>query len=269
MKIISNKKKLKKFILNEKNLGFVPTMGALHMGHISLIKKSISECKKTIVTIFINKGQFNNQNDYKKYPRKITSDIKILKKINPDYLYIPTNKEIYPNNINKKIKVHSFGKKLCGKHRPGHFKSVVDVIDRFIKIIYPKKIFLGNKDMQQLKLLEHYINQNYPKIKIIGCKTIREKSGLALSSRNFLLNKHNKLVASNVYKYLHKNKKNIIRGRIKLKTVRKTFIKFGIKKIDYIKIININSIIKPYKKRKNIKIFIAFFLGKIRLIDNV
>ena len=134
MKIFSNKNELIKFIDNEKNLGFVPTMGAFHLGHLSLFKKSIAQCNKTLVSIYINKPQFNKSNDYKKYPRTLKSDIQILKRLKIDYLYLPTNKQMYPKGIDKKIKINLFGKKLCGKFRPGHFNAVVDVINRFIKI---------------------------------------------------------------------------------------------------------------------------------------
>ena len=153
MKIFLNKKDLIKFIHNEKNLGFVPTMGAIHVGHISLIKRSKAECNKTIVSIFVNKPQFNRRSDYKNYPRRLNRDILSLKKHKIDYLYLPKSNEIYPSGINKNIKINPFERKLCGKFRPGHFKSVVDVIDRFTKIIKPKKIFLGEKDMQQLKII--------------------------------------------------------------------------------------------------------------------
>ena len=135
MKIISHKNKLIKLIYNEKNLGFVPTMGGIHLGHISLIKRSIRECKKTIVSIFINKPQFNKKSDFIRYPRTLKKDISKLKKLKIHLLYLPSVKEIYPNGPNKSIKISSLEKKLCGKNRPGHFKAVVDVIDRFIKII--------------------------------------------------------------------------------------------------------------------------------------
>ena len=161
MKIISNKNKLIKFVHTEKNLGFVPTMGAIHLGHISLVKKCISQCDKTVVSIFVNKPQFNRKNDYLKYTIILKTDIATLKKLKIDYLYLPTAKQIYPKGPNKKIKINSLGKMLCGKFRPGHFVAVVDVIDRFIKKINPKKIYFGEKDMQQLKIIEHFVKKNY------------------------------------------------------------------------------------------------------------
>ena len=128
MKIISNKSKLIKFTHYEKNLGLVPTMGAIHQGHISLIEKCISQCEKTIVSIFINKPQFNKKSDFQKYPRLLKKDISILKKFKVDYLYLPSVNQIYPNGSNKNIKISSFRKKLCGKFRKGHFDGVVTVL---------------------------------------------------------------------------------------------------------------------------------------------
>ena len=199
MKIIVSKNKLKKLIHNEKNLGFVPTMGSIHRGHISLVKKCISECDMSIVSIFINKPQFNKKIDYKKYPRTLKKDIQFLKRLKVNYLYLPSENQIYPNGQNKNIKISSFGKKLCGKFRPGHFKAVVDVIDRFIKIIKPKRVYFGEKDMQQLKIVTHFIKKNHKSTKVIGCKTIREKNGIAYSSRNLLLSLKQKIIASSVF----------------------------------------------------------------------
>ena len=269
MKIFSYKKKLIKFIQSEHSLGFVPTMGTLHPGHISLIKKSLYQCNKTIVSIFVNKPQFNNKNDYKKYPRNLKKDIKILKKLKVDYLYIPSHKEIYERKKNQGLLISAFSKKLCGKYRPGHFTAVVDVIDRFIKIINPKKIYLGNKDMQQLKILEDFLNKNYKMIKIVGCKTVREKNGIAYSSRNLSLSKNEKRIASHVYKLILKRKKSIIKNKNLISLLKKNVLQLGLKNLEYLKLIDINKIIKPHKKTKNYRIFIAYYLGKTRLIDNI
>ena len=269
MKILLNKNKLIKFIKNEKNLGFVPTMGCIHKGHASLIKKCNSQCDKTIVTIFINKPQFNRRSDYQKYPRTLGRDIKILKKLKIDYLYMPSNKQIYPNGLNKKIRISSFGKKLCGKHRPRHFEAIADVVDRFIKIINPKKIYFGQKDMQQLKIIEHYVKKKYNNIKIVGCNTIREKNGIAYSSRNFLLNKKEKKIAGKVYKLILNKKKYLIKRKIFLNIIKNKILKLGVSKIDYLKILDINKLIHKNIKNKKIRIFIAYYLGSTRLIDNI
>lgn len=269
MKIISTKKKLTKLIKNEKNLGFVPTMGAFHIGHISLFKKSISECRKTIVSIFVNKPQFNNKNDYKKYPRNIKKDIKKIKKLSIDYVYLPTSNQIYPKGINRKLDISLFKKKLCGKFRPGHFESVADVVERFIKIIRPDKIYFGKKDFQQFIIIKDFIKKNYPKIKIVGCKIIRDKNGLVCSSRNFFLKPYEKKNSSRIYKLILKNKKKLINKKISISFVKRKIFEYGAKKIDYIEILDINKLIKPFKRKKVFKIFIAYYMGNTRLIDNI
>ena len=269
MKTISNKNKLIKFTHYEKNLGLVPTMGAIHQGHISLIKKCISQCEKTIVSIFINRPQFNKKSDFQKYPRLLKKDISILKKFKVDYLYLPSVNQIYPNGRNKNIKISSFSRKLCGKFRPGHFEAVADVIDRFIKMIKPTNIYFGEKDMQQLKIIEHFVNKNHSKTKVIGCKTIRDKNGVALSSRNFLLSIKEKQIASEIYKLIINNKKNLIRKKLSLKSIKRKILKLGVHKIDYIEMLNINKLIKPYKRNDKYKIFVAYYLGSTRLIDNI
>ena len=269
MKIILSKNKLIRSVHNEKNLGLVPTMGAIHQGHISLIKKSISQCKKTIVSIFINKPQFNRKNDFRKYPRTLKKDIAILRRFKVDYLYLPSIVQIYPSGKNKSIKIDSFGKKLCGKLRPGHFEAVADVIDRFITTIKPKNIYFGEKDMQQLKIIEHFIKKNYNKIKVIKCETIREKNGIACSSRNFLLSLREKEIAARVYKFLISKKKHLIKKKIPLDRIKNKIFELGVNKIDYIELLNINKLIKPYSKNKKYRIFIAYYLRTTRLIDNI
>ena len=269
MKIISSKNKLIKIIGKDKNLGFVPTMGSIHLGHISLIKKSIKQCDKTIVSIYVNKPQFNSKSDFRKYPRVLKKDIYKLKKLKIDFLYLPTTRQIYPKGRNKNIKINSFRKKLCGKYRPGHFEAVADVIDRFIKIIRPKKIYFGEKDMQQLIIIDDFIKKNHSKIKVIPCKTIREKNGVALSSRNYLLSTKEKIIASKIFKLLFNKKKKLIKNKSSLKIVKRMIFTLGARKIDYIKVLDVNKLIKPFKNEKKYKIFIAYYLGSTRLIDNI
>ena len=269
MKIILDKKKLLNFIYNEKNLGFIPTMGGIHLGHASLVKKSLSQCDKTIVSIFVNEPQFNRKIDFQKYPKTLKKDIHLLRKLKINYLYLPTVNQIYPNGPRRNIKINPFGKKLCGKFRPGHFEAVVDVIDRFIKIIKPKKIYFGEKDMQQLKIIEDFVIINYFNTKIIACKTIREKNGVAFSSRNILLSLKEKKIASLIYKFLLNKKTDLIKNKITLTTIKKDIFKIGATKIDYIKLLDINKLIKPHKKNNKYRIFIAYYLRTIRLIDNI
>jgi len=269
MKIFFEKLKLSKITYNKKNLGFVPTMGGIHDGHISLIKRSIRDCNKTIVSIFVNKQQFNDKADFIKYPRILKKDISKLKMLKIDYLFIPKHNDIYPKGYNKKIKINKFKKKLCGKFRPNHFEAIADVIDRFIKIINPTKIYFGEKDFQQFKIIEDFVRKNYPNCKVIPCKTVREKNGIAYSSRNNLLKNEEKIIASKIFKFIKKNKRNIIKRKIKITKIKNIINSMGIKKIDYIEILNINKIIKPFKKKSKYKIFFAYYIGDTRLIDNI
>jgi len=269
MKIISQKIKIKEFVQNKKKLGFVPTMGGIHDGHISLIKRSIRECDNTVVSIFVNKQQFNNKNDFARYPRNIKNDIKRLNKLKIDMLYLPRHKEIYIKGYNKNIKINPFRKKLCGKFRPGHFEGVVDVVDRFIKIINPMRVYFGEKDFQQLKILEDFIKKNHPKCRVVSCKTLREKNGVPFSSRNFLLNCGERKVASKIFKLIKNSKKKLILKVISIKKIKNIISALGVKKIDYIKILDINKIIKPHQKKNKYKIFLAYYIGKTRLIDNI
>ena len=182
MKILLNNNDLNEALENVSNLGFVPTMGSLHKGHISLIKQSKKKCNKTIVSIFVNPKQFNNKNDFKKYPRNRKKDLSILKRLKVNYVYLPSVKEIYKVKRSSKNTILKKDKILCAKYRKGHFEGVIDVMERLIENIKPQKIFMGEKDFQQLYLLKKYLRKHSSKI--IQCKTIREKNKLALSSRS-------------------------------------------------------------------------------------
>ncbi len=268
MIIFKSINKLNKEVNFKANIGFVPTMGALHKGHISLIKSCKLKCKKTLVSIFVNPSQFNKSNDYKKYPRKLSNDIKILKKLKVDYLLIPKISEIYKNKKNMKIKIHKKDKILCAKYRPGHFEGVLGVIKQFLTNIKPKYMFLGEKDYQQIYLIKKFINNKF-NTKIITCKTIRLKNTLPYSSRNFLLSRKAIKKASLITKIIKKfyllcnrNFKNIkktndLKKKIESKKIKIEYIEAR-NKIDFSKNIN----------KYNFKIFISFYINNIRLIDN-
>ena len=270
MKIIKNSVDLKKELKNNHNLGFVPTMGSIHRGHEYLISRSIKECKKTLISIFVNPTQFNNKKDLKNYPRNIKKDLSILNRLKVDYVFIPEVEDIYNSEKKKKIKLNKSDLVLCAKFRKGHFEGVLDVMDRLTKLISPTRIFMGEKDYQQYHLVKKKIKLKY-NVKVIKCKTIRSSNKVALSSRNFLLNKKDILVAGKVYKELFKIKKNILKtGKINqfLKFKKKNLIKKYKIKIEYLD----NRSIKDLKKSntlKNSKIFIAYYINNIRLIDNL
>ena len=157
MKLIKQITDLNKAISKEKELGFVPTMGSLHKGHQSLIKVSKKRCKKTLVSIFVNPTQFNNKDDYKTYPKNLNNDLKTLKRLKVDFVYLPTVNQIYKDLSLTKIILKKSQKILCAKSRKGHFEGVLDVLNRFVKLISPKMMFMGEKDYQQFFLVKNYI----------------------------------------------------------------------------------------------------------------
>ena len=271
MKIFKSKHKLKEEISNIKNISFVPTMGGLHKGHISLIKKSQNFKGKTLVSIFVNPKQFNEKKDFLNYPRNLKKDLRILKHLNVDLIYLPGLKDIFSFQVKNKIFLDKFSKKLCGKSRKGHFKGVLNIVNRFLELIKPKYVFLGIKDFQQSYLIRRHIVKRKINTKVINCKTIREKNGVACSTRNNNLNKNQMKIASNVIKYL-KNKKKLIKKKLpnfKFINIKKDLINLGVKKIDYIEFYNSKTLKRPKSKREKFKIFIAFYLNKTRLIDNI
>jgi len=269
MKLIKLKTDLIKAIKFDKRLGFVPTMGCLHEGHKALIKTSKKNCKKTIVSIFINPTQFNNRKDYKSYPRNLKKDLNYLKKLKVDYVYLPTIKQIYWKK-NNKIKLNKSQNILCAKFRKGHFEGVLDVLDRFVELISPQEIFMGEKDFQQFFLVKKYIQNKY-NTKVNLCKTIRAKNKLALSSRNFLLNKKSFIESGMITRKLltlkneiNRNKKNHKKLIFNLK--EELLKKFDIK-FEYLECRNIQNLSTNILK-KRFKLFVAYFINKVRLIDN-
>ena len=269
MIIFKSINKLNKEVNFKASIGFVPTMGSLHKGHISLIKSSKKICEKTLVSIFINPSQFNKRSDLKNYPRNLSKDIKILKKLKVDYLLKPNVREIYRRKKNTKIKLNKNDKIMCALYRPGHFEGVLAVINQFLQRFKPKHIFFGEKDHQQLLLIKKFIKDKF-KTKILSCSTIRDKNKVALSSRNILLTdgdiKKSSFIANLLLKFKNKIKKNI---SIKKNLNNVIFKINSIKniKIEYLEIRNKNNLSKNYNKN-NFKIFLAYYNKKIRLIDN-
>jgi pantoate--beta-alanine ligase len=269
MKILYSNNDLNEALNGVTKLGFVPTMGSLHKGHISLIKKSKTKCSKTLVSIFINPTQFNNIKDYIKYPKNIKKDLSILKKLNVNFVFIPNKNDIYNSKRKNKIKIHLNDKILCAKFRKGHFEGVIDIMDRLTNLIKPKNIFMGEKDFQQLHLVKRYIEKKY-KVFVIGCKTIRDINKLALSSRNLFLSKKELLLAGNLAKTLILFKKNLIKKREKINLIdrKKNYLaKFYNISIEYLELRHQNSL-KKTNQIKNARLFIAYKLNNIRLIDN-
>ena len=208
MKLIKEITDLNKAINKEKRLGFVPTMGSLHKGHEALIKISKKRCQKTLVTIFVNPAQFNNKKDYKTYPRSLNKDLKILKKLKVDYVYLPTVDQIFDSIQLNKITINKSQKILCAKFRKGHFEGVLNVLNRFTKMVSPKSIFMGEKDYQQYFLVKKFIEKKYSSTVYVS-KTIRNSKNIALSSRNSQLNHTNLKIAELITNRLFNLKQSI------------------------------------------------------------
>ena len=271
MKILLNKTSLTKSLRPFNDIGFVPTMGSIHKGHLSLINRSNQVCNKTIVSIFVNPKQFNNKKDYKRYPKNMKKDLQLLNKTKKvDFIYIPKFKDIFDNNKKPKIKINKKDKILCAKFRKGHFEGVLDVMDRLTNIVKPNKIFMGEKDFQQLFLVKKYLKNKYD-TEVIGCKTIREKNKVALSSRNYLLSKKNLALASVIIRKLINLKKNIKLKKNKnryLKTVKNDLEKKFNIKIEYLELRNIYNLKLSNVINKS-RLFVAYYLNGVRLIDNL
>ena len=269
MKIFKSFNVLNKEINFNENIGFVPTMGSLHRGHLSLIKIAKSKSKKVLVSIFINPSQFNDKKDFIKYPRNLNKDISILRKLKINYLFLPNKNEIYNKKVKKKLMILKKDKILCAKYRKGHFEGVLAVVNRFMTNINSKYLFLGEKDFQQVYLIKKYL-QNKFKTKIIACKTIRNKNKLPLSSRNKLLSKILLKKTENISKLIFNFKNNISKNfkNIKLLEFYRSKIEKLCDKIEYFEIRNSTNLSKKISK-KNFKIFIAYKINKVRLIDNV
>ena len=248
MLIFKSINKLNKEVNFKAKIGFVPTMGCLHKGHISLIKSSKKICKKTLVSIFVNPSQFNKYSDLKK-------DLKILKKHKVDYLLLPNTKEIYKKKKDRKIKLSKNDKILCAKFRPGHFEGVLAVINQFLYNFKPKYIFFGEKDYQQLFLIKNFVKKKF-KTKVVSCSTVRDNNKVALSSRNILLSKNDINKSSSIAKLLKKIK-NLF---FKINNIKNI-------KVEYLEIRNKKNLLKNYNKI-NLKIFLAYYNKKVRLIDN-
>ena len=268
MKIIKSINRLNKDVNFKANIGFVPTMGSLHKGHLSLIESAKNYCDKIVVSIFINPLQFNKKSDYKKYPKNLTKDLTILKNMKIDYVFLPKISEIYKNKKEIKLKIASKDKILCAKYRKGHFEGVLAVINQFLKYIKAKYMFLGEKDYQQIYLIKKLIKTKF-NTKIIICKTIRLKNSLTYSSRNNLLQKKDVTTASKISKKL-KNFYSSIKINFKniknLNKIKKQIVKYGIK-LEYLEIRNKYNFSKKINK-SNFKLFIAYYISEVRLIDN-
>tara|TARA_B110000879_G_scaffold106614_1_gene143450 strand:- start:349 stop:1197 length:849 start_codon:yes stop_codon:yes gene_type:complete len=271
----SLKEALLPFITNRKTIGFVPTMGALHIGHVSLVEQANIENDCVVVSIFVNPTQFDNPNDLLKYPRTIENDIAHLKRFSKNiFIFSPSALDLYNHDISSKsYNFSGIESEMEGKHRIGHFDGVGTVLNLFFRIVKPNRAYLGEKDFQQLQIVRKLVEiENLP-VKIIGCPTIRETSGLAMSSRNKRLNNEQLKEAILIYKTLLKIKENFnLLSILKLnQLVENEFKSHNSLTLEYFEIADTETLkTGVYKnKKKKYRAFIASFIGGIRLIDNM
>ena len=279
MKIHNSKTSLKTTLLpfkkNKKSIGFVPTMGALHKGHLSLVKQALKENDCVVVSIFINPTQFDNQADLEKYPKTLENDLILLYSISKKIIvFSPIASELYNQNISSKSYIFSgIEKEMEGKHRAGHFDGVGTVLNLLFRVVTPNKAYFGEKDFQQLQIVKELVKiENLP-INITGCPIVREKNGLAMSSRNKHLSEEEFEEAALIYLTLNKVKEKFHDLTFKNlnQLVENEFKKSDFFTLEYFEIANSSTLKTDENKLKNIRYraFIACFIGGIRLIDNM
>ena len=277
MRIISTVRGLSDLLLKSienRTLGFVPTMGALHSGHLSLVKKSCSENDFTICSIFVNPTQFDNSQDLKKYPSQLNSDLILLEESGCDFVFTPSIEEIYPENYQPKT--YSFGlleNVMEAVNRPGHFSGVAMVVSRLFSIVKPQKAYFGEKDFQQLAIVKSMVTQDKIPVQIISCPIVREPSGLAMSSRNSRLTEHQRRASSRIYSRLCellKMQPNHTIAELK-NWVLQECNKDSDLVLEYFEISNPNTLAPSFNWSSSPTHIacIAIFVGEVRLIDNI
>ncbi len=271
----SLQKALSPFLENCKSVGFVPTMGALHKGHISLVEQACNENDCVVVSIFVNPTQFNKAQDLEKYPRTLESDLKLLKSVKGNvFVFSPNVSELYENNItSKKYNFSGIENEMEGKHREGHFDGVGTVLNLLFRMVKPNKAYLGEKDFQQLEVVKKLVEIEKLPVDIIGCSIVREKSGLAMSSRNKRLNEDQLKEAALIFKTLTEVQQNfdVLNFSQLNKLVENTFDKNQFLELEYFEIANSKTLKTESNNSPNTsyRAFIAVFVDGVRLIDNI
>lgn len=258
---------------DSKTIGFVPTMGALHEGHLSLIRESKKQCDVTVVSIFVNPTQFNDKSDLEKYPRTLEADLRLLKEINTDIVFTPDVDEMYPEEDTRDFDFGFLETVMEGANRPGHFNGVAQIVSKLFDIVEPNFAFFGKKDFQQVAIINSLVeNYNY-NVKIIACPIKREKSGLAMSSRNERLTEKDRIEAAFINKLL---KTAVEKSKTKSVTEVKELVENEFQKnrkleLEYYEIVDDFSLksINDWTESKNITACIVAHIGGVRLIDNI
>lgn len=253
-------------------IGFIPTMGYLHDGHLSLIKKAKKENEVCIVSIYVNPTQFTDKEDLKTYPKDFEHDEKLLRKAGVDYVFCPKDKEMYPGDYQTFVQVEKLGSVLEGASKEGHFKGVASIVTKLFNIIKPNKAYFGQKDYQQCLVVKQLVRDLHLDILIVVCQTVREKDGLALSSRNVHLSQEERQQATCLYQALKHAEKRIKEGEVNTAIVKKEMEELILKnpaaKIDYVEMVQPETLAPLETIKQNAVVCLAMFIGTTRLIDN-
>jgi pantoate--beta-alanine ligase len=254
-----------------KRIGFVPTMGYFHQGHLSLIAEANKQSEITVVSIFVNPSQFGPSEDFDSYPRDMQRDLELLSNYKVDYVFSPSSEQMYPQDYRTWVEVEGISSILCGASRPGHFRGVATVILKLINIIKPNLMFMGEKDFQQVTVLKKVLKDLNCITQIVPCHIIREEDGLAMSSRNIYLNPEQRKQALCLFKAIQQAQtqyKQGIRDTIFLQNKAAELVKISGGKVDYISFVEPNTLQEVNIADDNTRILLAVFIGKTRLIDN-
>lgn len=252
-------------------IGFVPTMGYLHLGHRSLIQRAKEECDYVVLSIFVNPIQFGENEDYEQYPRDINRDTRIAENEGVDLLFHPSVEEMYPNPLLTTVQVEKITDRLCGKSRPGHFTGVATVVTKLFHIVMPDRAYFGLKDAQQLAVIEQMVRDLHFPVTIVPCEIVREKDGLAMSSRNVYLSAEERKQATILYQALTEVKTKAFRTAAEINTfVREKIETQPLAKIEYVETLAYPSL-EPIQeiKKQQVIVAVAVRFGSTRLIDNV
>jgi len=278
MEIVKTTKVLQDLVIalktKGKSIGFVPTMGALHEGHLSLVKRCIADNDICVVSIFVNPTQFNNKEDLEKYPRTLERDALLLAESGVDIVFAPSEKEIYPEPDTRQFDFGQLDKVMEGVHRPGHFNGVAQVVSRLFTIVKPDKAYFGQKDFQQLAIIREMVKQLNLPVQIIAMPIVRDASGLAMSSRNERLTSAQKSLAANIYKVLTDSKENMYLKLPVGQTLDKvinTLNSYEGLTVEYFEIVDGSTLQPLYEWDDSDYVVgcIAVFCGDVRLIDNI
>ncbi len=253
-------------------IGFVPTMGYLHEGHLSLVDASKKDCDLTIVSIFVNPAQFGENEDLDSYPRDMERDLSLLKARGVDYVFFPDAQMMYPNGYRTWVEVEGLSDILCGASRKGHFRGVCTVVLKLVNIVKPHFMYMGDKDYQQQSILRIMLKDLNLDTTIVGCPIVREQDGLAKSSRNVYLDPNNRQIALCLYRALIQAQKEVRSGILVAETLAEhaaALIESTGARVDYVKIIDSRDLNFPNEVNEHSRMVIAAYVGKTRLIDNM